>query len=89
MPGSVNVPAAALVEPATKGFAALGDARDRFAAQGVTPDKRVICYCGGGISATIDLFLLHQLGYENLTLYDGSMGEWARDHSLPIETDRA
>ena len=51
----------------------------KFAAKGVTPDKRVICYCGGGISATIDLFLLHQLGYDDLTLYDGSMGEWARD----------
>ena len=39
----------------------------------------MIAYCGGGISATIDLFLLYQLGYDNLTLYDGSMGEWAKD----------
>jgi thiosulfate/3-mercaptopyruvate sulfurtransferase len=46
----------------------------------------VVAYCGGGISATIDLFLLHRLGYRNLTLYDGSMGEWAKDASLPIET---
>jgi thiosulfate/3-mercaptopyruvate sulfurtransferase len=46
----------------------------------------VVAYCGGGISATIDLFLLRQLGYDNLTLYDGSMGEWAKDTSLPIET---
>ncbi len=51
-------------------------------------DKRVVAYCGGGISATIDLFLLHRLGYDNLTLYDGSMGEWAKDASLPIETDQ-
>jgi 3-mercaptopyruvate sulfurtransferase SseA len=28
-----------------------------------------------------------RLGYENLMLYDGSMGEWANDASLPIETD--
>ena len=28
----------------------------------------------------------HRLGYDNLTLYDGSMGEWAKDESLPIET---
>ena len=46
----------------------------------MTKDKNVIAYCGGGISATIDLFLLHQLGYDNLTLYDGSMGEWAKEH---------
>src|SRR2546429_2790553 len=87
VPGSVNVPAATLVNAAGKDFTALVDAEAKFAAQGVTRDKRVICYCGGGISATIDLFLLHQLGHAALTLYDGSMGEWAKDPSLPIETD--
>jgi thiosulfate/3-mercaptopyruvate sulfurtransferase len=85
IPGSVNVPAATLAD-GNKNFVTLADAEAKFAAQGVTRDKRVICYCGGGISATVDLFLLHQLGYENLTLYDGSMGEWAKDPSLPIET---
>ena len=87
VPGSVNVSAVTLVDPATKGFTSLADAQAKFAAAGVTPDKKVICYCGGGISATLDLFLLHQLGYEDLTLYDASMGEWAKDSSLPIETD--
>jgi thiosulfate/3-mercaptopyruvate sulfurtransferase len=86
VPGSVNVPAATLVDAKTKGFTTLGDAAAKFEARGVTKDRNVICYCGGGISATIDLFLLHQLGYDNLSLYDGSMGEWARDSSLPIET---
>jgi thiosulfate/3-mercaptopyruvate sulfurtransferase len=85
VPGSVNVPAATLADP-NKNFVSLADAAAKFGAQGVTKDKRVICYCGGGISATVDLFLLHQLGYQNLTLYDGSMGEWAKDPSLPIET---
>lgn len=65
----------------------LADAEAKFAAQGVTRDKNVICYCGGGISATIDLLMLTQLGYDKLTLYDASMGEWARDPALPIETD--
>jgi thiosulfate/3-mercaptopyruvate sulfurtransferase len=86
IPGSVNVPAATLTQP-TKQLIAPAEAEAKFAAQGITPDKHVIAYCGGGISATIDLFLLHQLGYDNLTLYDGSMGEWAKDPSLPIETD--
>ncbi|WP_025034563.1 sulfurtransferase [Bradyrhizobium sp. DOA9] len=86
VPGSVNVPAATLVN-ADKTLTNLADAQAKFAAQGVTRDRDVIVYCGGGISATIDLLLLTQLGYDKLTLYDGSMGEWARDPSRPIETD--
>ena len=62
-------------------------AQARFSAQGVSKDKKVIAYCSGGISATVDLFVLQQLGYDDLTLYDDSMGEWARDPSLTIETD--
>jgi thiosulfate/3-mercaptopyruvate sulfurtransferase len=86
IPGSVNVSAATLLDPATKAFVPLAEAETKFAKQGIGRDKRVIAYCGGGISATIDLFQLHRLGYDNLTLYDGSMGEWAKDESLPIET---
>jgi thiosulfate/3-mercaptopyruvate sulfurtransferase len=87
VPGSCNVSAATLLDPQTKAFVPLADAEAKFKAQGITRDKRVVAYCGGGISATVDLFLLHRLGYDNLTLYDGSMGEWAKDASLPIETD--
>ena len=86
IPGSVNVSAATLFDPETKVFVPLAEAEAKFAAQGIGKDKRVVAYCGGGISATIDLFLLHRLGYDHLSLYDGSMGEWAKDASLPIET---
>jgi thiosulfate/3-mercaptopyruvate sulfurtransferase len=75
-----------LYDPTTNTFANPDDAERQFAAQGVTREKQVIAYCGGGISATIDLLLLRRLGYESLVLYDGSMGEWAKDTLLPIET---
>ena len=86
IPGSVNVSAATLFDPEAKAFVPLAEAEAKFAAQGIAKDKRVVAYCGGGISATIDLFQLHRLGYDHLSLYDGSMGEWAKDASLPIET---
>jgi thiosulfate/3-mercaptopyruvate sulfurtransferase len=86
IPGSVNVSAATLFDPDTKAFIPLAQAEKKFAAEGIGKDNRVVAYCGGGISATIDLFVLHRLGHDNLTLYDGSMGEWAEDTSLPIET---
>jgi thiosulfate/3-mercaptopyruvate sulfurtransferase len=85
IPGSVNVPAATLVDPQSKTFTSLPDAAAKLAAAGLNKDRRIIVYCGGGISATIDLFLMHQLGFEDLTLYDGSMGEWAKDLALPIK----
>ena len=87
VPGSCNVSAATLLDSRTKAFIPLADAEMKFAGQGITKDKRVVAYCGGGISATVDLFLLHRLGYRDLTLYDGSMGEWAKDEAMPIETD--
>jgi thiosulfate/3-mercaptopyruvate sulfurtransferase len=44
-----------------------------------------LIYCGGGIAATLDAFLLHQLGHEDIAVYDASMNEWAKDDSLPME----
>jgi thiosulfate/3-mercaptopyruvate sulfurtransferase len=87
VPGSVNVYAGTLLDSTTKAFVPLAQARAKFDATGVDKSKDVICYCGGGISATVDLFMLYQLGHDRITLYDGSMGEWAKDQSLPIETD--
>ena len=59
----------------------------KFAEAGADPGQKVIIYCGGGIAATLDAFLLHQLGYDNIAVYDNSMSEWATDHDLPIEAD--
>ena len=86
IPGSLNVPAAGLLDPATGAFVPLDKARRLHEEAGVGRDRHVVAYCGGGISATVGLFLLHQLGYDDLTLYDGSMGDWAPDPGLPIET---
>ncbi len=87
IPGSVNVPAARLLDPEKNTFRPADEAAEVFKANGIQ-DKtgRVIVYCGGGIAATLDAFLLHQLGYENITVYDASMSQWAKDASLPIET---
>jgi thiosulfate/3-mercaptopyruvate sulfurtransferase len=65
----------------------LEEVQQAFDDVGIRRDQLVINYCGGGIAATLDAFLLHQLGYENLTVYDDSMSQWATDESLPIETD--
>ena len=55
-------------------------------AKGLLDAPRVIAYCGGGISATVDAFACLLLGHPNVAVYDGSMSEWVRDASLPMET---
>ena len=87
IPGSVNVPALSLVDPDTKEIRPPDTVAAAFAAVGAEPGKRILAYCGGGIAATLDAFLLHQLGYQDIAVYDNSMSEWATDESLPIETD--
>jgi len=87
IPGSVNVPAASLLDPNDDTFLGPDEAAAAFRAVGAEPSKRTLCYCGGGIAATLDAFVLHQLGYDDVAVYDASMTEWARDDALPIETD--
>ena len=87
IPGSANVPAASLVDPETKMFLSPEQTARHFETAGATPDKRILNYCGGGIAATLDAFLQYQLGYGDIAVYDASMSEWAKDESLPIETD--
>ena len=62
--------------------------REALNAKGLLDAPRVIAYCGGGISATVDAFACQLLGHQNVAVYDGSMSEWVRDESLPMETGR-
>ena len=84
--GSSCVPAASLFG-ADKTLKPIGELRAAFDGAGAAPDRRVLCYCGGGIAATLDAFVLTSLlGHKNVTVYDNSMQEWSNDPSLPMET---
>ena len=87
IPGSVNVPAAALADSTSRALLGPQAVQQAFTAAGVSPDKKIIAYCGGGIAASLDAYLLHQLGYTDIAIYDASLSEWAPDTDLPMETD--
>lgn len=87
IPGSVNIPAASLLDSRTLTYLPAEDAARMFAAVGARPDRKIITYCGGGIAATLDAFILYQLGFEDVAVYDNSMSEWVADPALPMETD--
>ncbi|PKB77055.1 MAG: sulfurtransferase, partial [SAR202 cluster bacterium MP-SAtl-SRR3965592-G1] len=84
--GSVNVPAGSLTDPVTHAYLPAEELAKRFARVGADRAERVITYCGGGIAASNDAFILTLLGYEDVAVYDASMSEWAADPSLPMQT---
>jgi thiosulfate/3-mercaptopyruvate sulfurtransferase len=86
IPGSGNVPAGSLIDPATGAYLPLEQLREKLAAQGALDGRRIVTYCGGGIAATSAAFTLVRLGVQGVGVYDGSLSEWSQDPALPMET---
>ena len=56
-----------------------------FQLKGITKDSCVLNYCGGGIAASLEAFVLYQLGFENITIYDNSL---AGPIGMPTDASR-
>lgn len=82
IPNSQNVHYAEILNEGC--FRPAAELKALFAAKGVLEKPKVIAYCGGGISATVDALALTLIGHDNVAVYDGSMSEWVRDENLPL-----
>lgn len=85
--GSVNVPAAHMLDPESLAFLAPADLAARFDAVGATADKHLVIYCGGGIAASQVAFAQHLIGRPDATVYNASLQEWAKDPAAAMEND--
>ena len=48
---------------------------------------RTITYCGGGIAASADAFVLTRLGFTDVAIYAASLEEWTANPDNPMEID--
>ncbi len=83
IPGSVNVPHAAILKPD-------GTLKDRaelealFRAAGVDTGRAVITSCGSGVTSAAVGLALEIVGSRSHSLYDGSWAEWGGRGDLPL-----
>jgi len=82
IPGATNIPVFSILDESGHyrplgELAALNDG-DR--------NGRAITYCGGGIAASANAFVMTRLGYTDVAVYTASLQEWAADPANPMET---
>ncbi|TDU69369.1 thiosulfate/3-mercaptopyruvate sulfurtransferase [Prosthecobacter fusiformis] len=90
IPGAVSFHWARLMEKDnTHKFKPFAEVKAELEKAGITPDKKIICYCGTSREGSLVRFYLkHVAGYPNVRLYEGAWKEyvWLKNKSLPTET---
>jgi thiosulfate/3-mercaptopyruvate sulfurtransferase len=84
IPHSISAPASRLVDRDTNSFLPAPELQQLFSA--VTADAPAITYCAAGIAAASDALALTILGHRDVSIYDGSLNEWAADANAPLVT---
>ena len=81
--GASNVPMMSLIDE-TGHYRPLDELDELHAGD---RDTRSITYCGGGIAASANAYVMTRLGYKDVAVYTASLQEWAADPSLPMEVE--
>ncbi len=85
IPESVNIPSETLLDEKSGSYLSNDKLLNLFEAKQCDRMKKLITYCGGGVNASAVAFSLSLVGFDNVSIYDGSMNEWGNDTTLPIE----
>lgn len=75
LPGSINIPFSAVLDPETKAFLPKDELKKVFESKGVDPSKPIISSCGTGVTACVLETALDESGIgspETRRVYDGS-----------------
>jgi thiosulfate/3-mercaptopyruvate sulfurtransferase len=83
IPGASNVPSSALLDESGH-YRPMDELAAMFSGE---HDSRSITYCGGGIAASSNAFIMARLGFTDVAVYIASLQEWAADFDNPLVTD--
>ncbi|QGN08071.1 sulfurtransferase [Halorhabdus sp. CBA1104] len=85
IPGAVQLDWRDFVDDDTRGIKSREVIESLLAANGISPDTRVVLYCNTARRISHTYVVLRHLGYRNLAFYEGSLTEWEAAGE-PIET---
>ncbi|MCW9023811.1 MAG: rhodanese-like domain-containing protein [Gammaproteobacteria bacterium] len=80
IPGAIHIDGLHLLDE--KGYCRPND--ELVAMHDGDHNARTITYCGGGIVASLNAFIMTRLGFTNVAVYTASLQEWAADPDLPM-----
>jgi thiosulfate/3-mercaptopyruvate sulfurtransferase len=81
IPGAVNRPTTANLDPATGRFRSPDELAARFAGT-----EGAIVHCGSGVNACHTLLAMERAGVGGARLYAGSWSQWSSDPDRPVAT---
>jgi thiosulfate/3-mercaptopyruvate sulfurtransferase len=84
IPGALNIPSTKLYDESTFKFLSDDKLTELFNKPTISKSKEIVSYCFVGNAASSVYFIARHLGYK-VSLYDGSMEEWANRFDLPME----
>jgi thiosulfate/3-mercaptopyruvate sulfurtransferase len=87
IPSAINIPGPSNINKENGLLLAPVELKEHWSKLKANSQDKVITYCGAGYSGAFDLFALYQLGYNRVSLYDGSWIEWISDKTRPIATE--
>jgi thiosulfate/3-mercaptopyruvate sulfurtransferase len=87
IPGSINTPYAALIDPSTGLMRSVDDLKKIFAT--IPNEKPIAISCGSGVTACVVALGLHMAGHDAAAVYGGSWAEWGANADLPKKTGTA